>query len=308
MGFWRRKESAGIDWKNARCTPVDMMQWVKDAPRRAARDGRYFVAWLVSRNDQPCLLAERPATRSEVQRFLKDFARDYRAKPVRITETHFADIDGLWAAQRRGFPDGLLHIIHPDSLELIANRVDPSDLFRQTGFAGKAAAVEDPDAYFSNDWSITRPTRRIVVDVPAYGELLNSALRLGSPLEDLDPAGLDALRDAAQAVADHQPADPRLAAVDTSSLEYLSRRLTQAKIDGMSTAAFFNVSDRSVREELRQAEASADQRVETSLAALQGNVRSLFSQDRTLFEALQLDNSTLTWLYLDDIVDSRDYS
>jgi hypothetical protein len=284
------------------------MEWMKDVPKSAPSDGRYYVAWLVNRNDQPCLLAERPATRSEAQRFLKDFARDYRTKPLRITETQFDDTDGMWAAQRRGFPDGLLHIIHPDSLELLANRIEPSDLFRQTGFLGKVTAVEDPDAFFTNDWSITRPTRRTVVDVPAYGELLNLALRLGSPLEDLDPTGLDALRDAAQAVADHQPADPGLAALDASSLEYLSRRLTQAKIDGMSTAAFFNVSDRSVRKELGQAEASADQHVETSLAALQGRIRSLFSQGRALFEALQLDNSTLTWLYLDDIVDSRDYS
>jgi hypothetical protein len=76
----------------------------------------------------------------------------------------------------------------------------------------------------------------------------------------------------------------------------------------MSAAAFFNASDRTVREELRQAKTSADQHAEAALAELQQTIRFLFSQDRTLFENLQIDNSTLTWLYLDDIVDSRDYS
>lgn len=308
MGFWRRKERAGIDWKNARCTPVDAMQWFNDVPQRAPRDGRYYVAWLVSRNDQPCLLAERPATRSEVQQFLKELAGDYRGNPIRVTEGHFDDLDGAWAAQRRGYPDGILHIIHPDSLERVANRVEPSDLMRQMGLTGKAAAIENPQDFFSRDWSITRQARRVVVDGPAYGMVLSFALGLGAPLEDLDPEDLDRLRDAAQDVAKYQPADPRLAALDASSLEYLSRRLTQAKINGMSTAAFFNVSDRSVREELRQAKTSADQLTAAALAQLQANLRSLFSQDQALFEALQIDDSTLTSYYLDDIVDSRDYS
>jgi hypothetical protein len=308
MGFWRRHDSQAIDWKGSPCTPVDATQWYESVPDRAPRDGRYYVAWLVIHESGPCLLAEQPASRSEAQRFFKDFARDYRAKPMRANEMHFDHLDGVWVARRRGFPDALLYIIHPDSIELLKNRTEPSDLLRRIGFTGKAAAVENPDTFFSQDWSITRPASRFIVDVPTYGNLLNTALRQGSPLEDLDAAGLDALRDAAQAVAGHQSADPSLAAVDASSLEYLSRRLTQAKIDGMSAAAFFNASDRTVREELRQAKTSADQHAEAALAELQQTIRFLFSQDRTLFENLQIDNSTLTWLYLDDIVDSRDYS
>ncbi len=87
MAFWRRSKSEGIDWKNAPCTPVDAMEWVKSVPERAPRDGRYYVTWTVVRGNDPCLIDEQPATRSEAQRFFKEFERDYRMKPVRTNET-----------------------------------------------------------------------------------------------------------------------------------------------------------------------------------------------------------------------------
>src|SRR5215207_5583308 len=118
MPLFGRKSTQRVDWKHAPCTPVDSLQWWREVALRAPRDGRYFVAWLVERDGQLCLLFELAATRTEAQNFLQEFAHDYRTKPQRINEMHFDDLDGSWWAHRRGFPDGLLQIMHPDSIEI----------------------------------------------------------------------------------------------------------------------------------------------------------------------------------------------
>jgi len=89
---------------------------------RAPRDGRYYVAWLVNRDGQTCLLSEQPATRTEAQTFLQQLGSDYRTRPQRISEYSMDALDGVWVAQRRGFPEALLNIIHPDFIEMAGNK------------------------------------------------------------------------------------------------------------------------------------------------------------------------------------------
>src|SRR4051812_8768357 len=124
MSFLRRNQATIFNWKSAPCTPKDPIEWWKTLAQRAPRDGRYYVAWFVIRNDQWCSLQEHPATRSEVQKALADFAQDYRSKPRRLNEFNVGDIDGVWATRRKGFPDAQLVIVHSDFIELVADRVD----------------------------------------------------------------------------------------------------------------------------------------------------------------------------------------
>lgn len=309
MGLFRRTSQSGINWKEDPCTPVDALGIARELLGRAPRDGRYFVAWLVDRasqNGQTCLLAEQPATRTEAQRFLQQMGSDYRTRPQRVSEYSMDGLDGMWVAQRRGFPEAILNIIHPDFIEMAGNGGNVRDLASALGHEGKVAAIDDPNAFFARDWSVTRRSRsqRTVVEIPRYSQLLNTALGQASPLADLDPPGLDSLAAASQALADHTAADLRLKELDEIALDYLSKRLTQSQREGMAAAAFFNPSDRSVRENLNHAKESADREAEPALALLQQALRRVFTSDPSLFRELQIDNSTLAWLYLDDIVDA----
>jgi hypothetical protein len=215
-------------------------------------------------------------------------------------------LDGTWVAQRRGFPEAVLFIIHPDFIEMAGNGGNVRDTASALGLAGTVAAIDDPNAFFARDWPVTRRSRaqRTVVEIPRYGQLLNTALGQASPLTEINPAGLDSLAAASQALADHTAAEFRLKELDETALDYLSKRLTQSQREGMAAAAFFNPSDRSVRENLKHAKESADREAETALARLQQALRSVYSSDPSLFRELQINNSTLTWLYLDDIVDA----
>lgn len=304
MGFLRRNKSERTDWKNVRCQPVEYQAWLTSVAERAPNDGRYYVAVMVYRGDDPCIIFETPATRSEAQTALRGFADDYGKQPQRVSETNFDDIDGLWGARRLGRREAAIQIIHPRQIDLLQNYVPPQDLHRQMGMIGRAQAVENPDAFFSGTWDIQVPANRGTAPPAEYGLNLDPALRLASPLDDLDTAGLDELLEAAQVVANYEPNDPRLRALDQSALNYLQSRLTNAKVEGMWAGAFFNPSDRSAREKLRRANEDAQARQDAALAALQAQLRELYQHNPTLLQVLQLEDETLVWLNLDDIADN----
>lgn len=116
MGFLRRNKRERTDWKNVRCQPVDYQAWLTSIAERAPSDGRYYVAVLVYRGDEPCIISESPATRSEAQAALRAFADDYGKQPQRVNETNFDDIDGVWAARRFGWPQAAIQIIDRKSV------------------------------------------------------------------------------------------------------------------------------------------------------------------------------------------------
>lgn len=304
MGFLRRSKSARTDWKNVRCQQVAYQAWLTSVVERAPSDGQYYVAVMVFRGDDPCIISERPATRSEAQAALRAFADDYGKQPRRVNETNLDDIDGVWCARKLGRPQAAIQIMHPKQIELSQNYVPPQGLYQQMGMVGRAQAVENPGAFFSGIWDIQTPANRGTVPPAQYGLNLDPALRLASPLDDLDTAGLDELLEAAQAVANSAPSDPRLRLLDQGALDFLQSRLINAKVAGMWAGAFFNPSDRSVLEKIGRAKDEAQSREDASLSALQEQLRYLFRQETGLLRDLGLEDGTLVWLNLDDIADN----
>lgn len=309
MPLFGKKPRVQPIWDSSRCLPMDVKQWWDDVARRARPgfpdDGRYFVAFFVNRNEHPCFVFEGPATREEAQWFLRDFARQYRTKPHRLTEMHFDYLDGVWGARRQGLPFGSLIIIDPRYSDMAHEAMEFPDELQAHGLLGAAAARRNPEAFFTEDWNFRLPPDREVVSIERYGELLDAALSRASPLLNLDPAGLDDLQSAAQAVADRQPNTPILEILDTAALNYLARRLQQATVEGRWTAAVFSLGDRDLVQRLDVEKESCDQEANTRLTVLQVAVRIIFSQAPAYFERLGLQDSTLTYLYLDDVVDDR---
>jgi hypothetical protein len=178
-------------------------------------------------------------------------------------------------------------------------------LAQQMGMPGSAAAYGSPEQFFANDWEVSFPANPTVIAVGSYGRMLDQALAAGDPVSDLGPEELDSVHAAAQALASVRPPESHFMPVHNAALEFLQARITHAVERGRYSAALYNSNDLNLVDRLRSTKEFSEVVMNRKLASLQAAMRQLNQSSAAWFETLELQDHTLTWLYLDDIVDSR---
>jgi len=224
-----------------------------------------------------------------------------------MNETHHDDLDGIWAAHRRGYPDATLVIVHPNFIDDVTYvaAMALQDEWELPELRGNATAHDVPSKNFARDWSIAAPTYRDEVSVGRYGELLNVALSQIAALEDADPEDLDRMQALAQNVADHTMGVPLLQNLESSVLSYLSARLWQEQVEGMWRVALFGPSDPWFRQHVAEDRTVAGRDEHATSEFLRVALRSICMNAQGLFEELHFEDETLSWLGLDNLVDER---
>lgn len=179
-----------------------------------------------------------------------------------------------------------------------------ADTYFQMGQFRAAVALVEPERFFEADLRIVVPPAPKAVTSTEYGLILNDALSTGNVVDNLGPVELNAIKGFAQSLANVTPMDARFFSLHQSSLWYLQSLLDASLEAGRHQAALFHSNDLQQTLMLERRSQLLHARLQDHLIQLQTCLRILASQDSYGFGKLQLTPSTLTWLYLDDIVDA----